>query len=121
MNALLAWLFAAVLGSVVITAVNLREIRKVRVIMATNQEKIDQYADQFAKAKDEIVAGIAALEDQIAAGAEPEALDFTRLKALAQELDDLHEDAVDEGDQMPGDGDVGDPDNPDPGFTNPNA
>lgn len=64
-----------------------------RWTIMSNQDKINAIADQLDKARTEIVGGIADLKAQIEAGEE---LDFSRLEAGAQALDDLHEDAVPE-------------------------
>ena len=64
-----------------------------RWTIMSNQERINAIADKLDKAHGEIVAGIADLKDQVARGEE---LDFSRLDAGAQKLDDLHEDAVPE-------------------------
>lgn len=64
-----------------------------RWTIMSNQDKINAIADQLDKARVEIVGGIADLKAQIEAGEE---LDFSRLEAGAQALDDLHEDAVPE-------------------------
>ena len=91
-TAVLVWLFLVVLVSVIINALTYREIRKVGIMTNANQEQLDRVADQLDKAHDEIVAGIADLRDQVEQGKTP--LDFGRLDAVAQALDDLHEDAV---------------------------
>lgn len=64
-----------------------------RWTIVSNQDKINAIADQLDKARTEIVGGIADLKAQVEAGEE---LDFSRLEAGAQALDDLHEDAVPE-------------------------
>ncbi|MGX6508304.1 hypothetical protein [Rhodococcus sp. SJ-2] len=64
-----------------------------RWTIMSNQDKINAIADQLDKARVEIVGGIADLKAQVEAG---EDLDFSRLEAGAQALDDLHEDAVPE-------------------------
>ncbi|MEE2058993.1 hypothetical protein [Rhodococcus artemisiae] len=64
-----------------------------RWTIVSNQDKINAIADQLDKARTEIVGGIADLKAQVEAG---ENLDFSRLEAGAQALDDLHEDAVPE-------------------------
>lgn len=64
-----------------------------RWTIVSNQDKINAIADQLDKARVEIVGGIADLKAQVEAGEE---LDFSRLEAGAQALDDLHEDAVPE-------------------------
>lgn len=55
-------------------------------IMGAIQDAVDQIAAQLAKSKAEVVATIADLEANIAAGETP---DLTALKAAAQALDDL--------------------------------
>lgn len=63
-----------------------------RLVMATreeNQSKLDAIADQLGKAQTEIVAAVQDLKNQVAAGQE---LDFSRLDAAAQQLDDLNAD-----------------------------
>jgi len=57
--------------------------------MGAVQDAVDQVVAQLGKAKDEIVAEVAALEAQVAAGETP---DLTALKAAAQALDDLNVD-----------------------------
>lgn len=57
-----------------------------RIIMSATQEAIDAITAQLGKAKGEILAEIANLEAQVAAGQEP---DLTALKAAAQALDDV--------------------------------
>lgn len=58
--------------------------------MSDAQDAVDAVSAQLGKAKDEIVAEIAALEAQVANG---EAPDLTALKAAAQALDDVVPDA----------------------------
>jgi hypothetical protein len=58
--------------------------------MSEVQDAVDAIVVQLGKAKDEILAEIANLEAQIAAG---EAPDLTALKAAAQSLDDVVPDA----------------------------
>ena len=77
------WLFGEVLSM----------LEQIRRITMSNQDKINAIADQLDKARGEIVGGIADLKAQVEAG---ETLDFSRLEAGAQALDDLHEDAVPE-------------------------
>lgn len=59
-------------------------------IMTATQDAVDALTAQLGKAKDEILAEVAALEAQVAAG---EAPDLTALKAVVQSLDDLNADA----------------------------
>lgn len=59
-------------------------------MLMSNQDSINDIAAQLAKAKGEILAEIAALEAQLAAG---EYLDFSALRGAAQDLDDLNTDA----------------------------
>lgn len=66
---------------------------QIKELLMSNQDKINAIADQLDKARVEIVGGIADLKAQVEAGEE---LDFSRLEAGAQALDDLHEDAVPE-------------------------
>ena len=54
--------------------------------MGAVQDAVDQVAAQLAKAKAEIVAKVADLEAQVAAGEIP---DLTALKEAAQALDDV--------------------------------
>ena len=61
------------------------------VLMGALQDAVDQITAQLAKAQAEIVAKIADLEAQIAAGETP---DLGPLKAAAQALDDVVEDTV---------------------------
>lgn len=68
--------------------------------LVSNQDKINALADQLDKARGEIVAGIDELKAQVAAG---EDLDFSRLEAGAQALDDLHADAAPEPVAAPAD------------------
>jgi hypothetical protein len=60
------------------------------VVMGEVQDAVDAIVVQLGKAKDEILAEIANLEAQIAAGETP---DLTALKAAAQALDDVVPDA----------------------------
>lgn len=60
-------------------------------IMGAIQDAVDQIAAQLAKSKAEVVATIADLEANIAAGETP---DLTALKAAAQALDDVIPDAL---------------------------
>lgn len=59
-------------------------------IMSASQDAVDAVVAQLTKARDEIVAEVANLEAQVAAGQAP---DLTALKAIAQSLDDLNADA----------------------------
>lgn len=63
---------------------------KVGILMGEVQDAVDAVVVELGKAKDEIVAQIADLEAQIAAGEVP---DLTALKAAAQALDDVVPDA----------------------------
>lgn len=58
--------------------------------MSAAQDVVDQVTEQLTKAKGEVLAKIAELEDAVAAGQTP---DFTALKAAAQGLDDVVPDA----------------------------
>ena len=66
--------------------------------MSTNQEKLNALADQLDKAQREIVDAVDALKAQVEAG---ESLDFSRIEAAAQALDDLNPDEVVEPDPEP--------------------
>jgi hypothetical protein len=68
----------------------LRELIK-EVVMGAAQDVVDQVTAQLGKAKDEVLAKIADLEAQVAAGETP---DFTALKEAAQGLDDVVPDPV---------------------------
>lgn len=57
------------------------------------QEAVNQITTQLGKAKNEIVAKVADLEAQIAAGETP---DLSALKAAAQALDDIVSDPAPE-------------------------
>lgn len=59
--------------------------------MSSNQEKLDALAEQLVKVKSEIVKSIDELKAQVLAG---ESLDFSRVDALVQSLDDLNPDEV---------------------------
>ncbi|AOD23794.1 hypothetical protein IM25_21250 [Rhodococcus sp. p52] len=63
---------------------------QIRRLTMSNQERINRIADQLDKAHGEIVGGIEDLKAQVERGEE---LDFSRLEAGAQALDDLHADA----------------------------
>lgn len=60
------------------------------LIMSVSQDTVDQITAQVTKSKDEIVARVADLEQQVADGQAP---DFTALKAAVQGVDDLNADA----------------------------
>lgn len=60
-----------------------------RHLMSELQDAVDAVAAQVSKGTAEVVAQVAALEAQIAAGVAP---DLTALKAAAQALDDLNVD-----------------------------
>jgi 16S rRNA G1207 methylase RsmC len=62
-----------------------------RFITMTSQDAVDAVTAQLSKAKEEILAEVAALEAQVAAG---QPVDLTGLKAAAQGLDDLTPDPV---------------------------
>lgn len=70
--------------------VQAENLYKIGVIMGEVQDQVDAVVAELGKAKDEIVAKVADLEAQIAAG---EAPDLTALKAAAQALDDVVPDA----------------------------
>ncbi|MBB3752508.1 hypothetical protein FHT44_005020 [Mycolicibacterium sp. BK634] len=59
--------------------------------MTAVQDTVDALTAQLGKAKDEIIAKVADLEAQVAAG---EAPDLTALKAAVQALDDVVPDPV---------------------------
>lgn len=63
--------------------------------MSDIQDAVDAVTAQVSKGTAEVVAQVAALEAQIAAGQAP---DLTALKAAAQALDDLNADPVVEPD-----------------------
>ena len=63
------------------------------IIVGIVQDAVDQITVQLGKAKDEILAKVADLEAQVAAGETP---DLEPLKAAAQALDDVVPDAVPE-------------------------
>lgn len=63
------------------------------VVMSAAQDLVNQIADQLGKAKDEIVGEISRLTAAASAG---EQVDLTALQGLAQGLDDIVPDAVDE-------------------------
>lgn len=63
---------------------------EIGTLMGAVQDAVDQITAQLAKAQAEIVAKIADLEAQIAAGETP---DLGPLKAAAQALDDVVPDA----------------------------
>lgn len=65
-------------------------MQKMEAIVSANQDKLNALADQLDKAKAEIVAAVQELKDQIERG---ETLDFSRVDAAAQALDDLNPDA----------------------------
>lgn len=60
-----------------------------RRIMSESQDAVDAVVGQLGKAKDEILAEVADLEAQVAAGVAP---DLSALKAAAQALDNLNSD-----------------------------
>jgi len=64
-----------------------------RLLMSVSQDVVDAVVVQLGKAKDEIVAEIARLAEAAAAG---EAVDLGALQELAQGLDDIVPDAVEE-------------------------
>ena len=73
-----------------------------RSIMST-QAAVDSVVTQLGKAKgeivaarDELVAKIVDLQNQLDAGVPPEQVDLSGLKAVAQSLDDIVPDAVEE-------------------------
>lgn len=57
--------------------------------MSESQDAVDAVTAQLGKAKDEILAEVAALQAQVDAG---QPVDLTALKAAAQGLDDLNAD-----------------------------
>lgn len=63
-----------------------QKLSQLGITMGAVQDAVDQVAAQLAKAKAEIVAKIADLEAQVAAGETP---DLTALKEAAQALDDV--------------------------------
>lgn len=63
------------------------------VVMSAAQDLVDAIAGQLGKAKDEIVGEIGRLSAAVAAG---EPVDLSGLQALAQSLDDIVPDAVEE-------------------------
>lgn len=63
-----------------------QKLSQLGITMGAVQDAVDQVAAQLAKAKAEIVAKVAELEAQVAAGETP---DLTALKAAAQALDDV--------------------------------
>ena len=63
------------------------------VVMSAAQDLVNEIANQLSKARDEIVGEIDKLKAAAAAG---EAVDLAALKGLAQSLDDIVPDAVDE-------------------------
>ena len=63
------------------------------VIMSATQDLVNEIAAQLGKAKDEIVGEIAKLTAAASAG---EQVDLSALQGLAQGLDDIVPDAVDE-------------------------
>lgn len=73
-----------------------------RLFMSVSQDVVDAVVVQLGKAKDEIVAEIGRLSAAAAAG---EAVDLGALKELAQGLDDIVPDAVEEVavEEVPGD------------------
>lgn len=72
-----------------LAAVVIRQHQKTRNLIMANQDKLNALADQLDKAKAEIVGAVDALKAQVDAG---ETLDFTRVDAAAQGLDDLNAD-----------------------------
>jgi hypothetical protein len=93
MNPLALWVvFASCVTAVcalvfIVTNINIYQLKE--CVMGAVQDAVDQVVAQLGKAKDEIVAEVAALEAQVAAGETP---DLTALKAAAQALDDLNVD-----------------------------
>jgi hypothetical protein len=63
------------------------------VVMSAAQDLVDVIAGQLGKAKDEIVGEIGRLSAAVAAG---DPVDLSGLQALAQSLDDIVPDAVEE-------------------------
>ena len=76
----------------------LKQLFKMEKIMSENQEKIDALAVQLAKAKTEILAQVARLQEQIDAG---EQVDLTALTEAVQGLDDLNPDEQESGNTGP--------------------
>jgi hypothetical protein len=63
------------------------------VIISESQDAVDAVVAQLVKVRDEVVAEVANLEAQVAAGQAP---DLTALKEIAQSLDDLNPDPAPE-------------------------
>ncbi|MFH5231871.1 hypothetical protein [Antrihabitans spumae] len=82
----------------VLTGAVLVMLYRTRGMFMSNQDKLNAVADQLDKAKGEIVGAIADLKAQVEAG---EALDFSRLDASAQALDDVVADADPEPEPLP--------------------
>lgn len=98
MNPLALWVaFAACVTAVgalvfIVTNINIYRLsQRVECGMGAVQDAVDAVVAQLSKATDEIVAEIAALEAQVAAGETP---DLAGLKAAAQALDDINPDVV---------------------------
>jgi len=72
----------------------LKQLKKLGEIMSETQAKIDALAAQLAKAKAEILAQVARLQEQIDAGG---VVDLTALTAAVQGLDDLNPDEPETG------------------------
>lgn len=74
-------------GRIYNTLVSLsKRLKKLEKKMTKNQEIINNVAQELGTAADEFKAGIAALEEEIANGAEPEELDFSKLTQIADNL-----------------------------------
>jgi hypothetical protein len=89
----MAWL-VIINGNHLLTEQQVKEI-----IMGAVQDVIDQVTEQLGRAKDEILAKVADLEAQVAAGETP---DLEPLKAAAQALDDVVPDTPAEESVEPG-------------------
>lgn len=78
-------------------------ITRLESIVSTNQDKINALADQLEKVREEVTDAVDDLKAQANRGEE---LDFSRLEAAVQSLDDLNADAVPEPEPAPAAADV---------------
>jgi predicted RNA polymerase sigma factor len=84
-------IFTLTVAAVAVAIVLIVTHRWKEAIVSEVQDAVDAITAQISKGTGEVVAEIAALEAQVAAGVAP---DFTALKAAAQALDDLNPDPV---------------------------
>lgn len=66
-----------------------QQLNRIEKKMSQNQEIVNQLVSQLAKAKQEILAQISALQEQINAG---QTIDLSALALAVQSLDDLNPD-----------------------------